>query len=308
MVRRARGGGIMSGIDRVGVVGCGVMGSGIAEACARCDIDVVVAAPGSESLERGRQRLVESIDRAVRKARISEADRDTVLRRVRFTTDLHQLADRHLVLEAIPEDEAAKLAMFGALDKIVEVPTGILASNTSSIPIVRLAKATSRPEQVIGLHFFSPATIQPLVEVVPSLLTAAQTRERAESFLVSRLGKQAIQSPDRAGFVVNALLIPYLLAAIRMVESGLAAAEVIDRGMVLGCSHPLGPLKLADLIGLDTMASVAESLYREFKQPQYAPPPLLLRMVEGGLLGKKSGRGFYHYGSGPQLSPPRGAG
>jgi 3-hydroxybutyryl-CoA dehydrogenase len=271
------------------------MGAGIAEACARCGVDVLVAVSGTESLARGRQRLVTSLDRGVRKSKITEAEHELVLRRVAFTTDLRDLADRHLVVESVPEDEATKVGVFSALDKIVEAPDGILASNTSSIPIVRLARATDRPEQVIGIHFFSPAQILPLVEVVASLLTAPQAHDRAESFLTTTLGKQTICSPDRAGFVVNALLVPYLLAAIRMVESGFASAEAIDKGMVLGCSHPVGPLKLADLIGLDTMAAVAESLYREFKEPQFAPPPLLLRMVESGLLGKKTGRGFHTY-------------
>ncbi|BCB82707.1 3-hydroxybutyryl-CoA dehydrogenase [Phytohabitans suffuscus] len=287
--------GVPAEISRVGIVGCGVMGSGIAEACARRDLDVVVVGPGAESVERGRRRLVDSLDRALRKSRISEAERDAVLGRARFTADLQELADRELVLEAIPEDEPAKLAMFGDIDKIVAAPEAVLGSNTSSIPIVRLARATQRPEQVIGIHFFSPAAIQPLVEVVPSLLTSTRAGERVESFLVDRLGKQPIRSPDRAGFVVNALLIPYLLAAIRMVESGFAPAETVDRGMVLGCSHPVGPLKLVDLIGLDTIAAVAQSLYQEFREPQYAPPPLLRRMVEGGLYGKKSGQGFYTY-------------
>lgn len=199
------------------------------------------------------------------------------------------------MIEAVKEDEALKLDLFASLDKIVQAPDAILASNTSSLSVARLAHATARPEHVIGIHFFNPAPVLPLVELVDSILTDPQVSRRTEDFVVGRLGKSAIKSPDRAGFVVNALLFPYLLSAIRMVDSGLATAEVIDQGMTLGCSHPLGPLRLADLIGLDTTVSIAEALYEESKEPLYAPPALLLRMVEAGLLGKKSGRGFYAY-------------
>ncbi|MER6951903.1 3-hydroxybutyryl-CoA dehydrogenase [Nonomuraea sp. NPDC000554] len=285
----------MSVIRKVGVVGCGVMGSGIAEACARAGLDVLVAVSTEASLAPARRRLVAWLDRGLRKATITEAERDTALARVSFVTDLSELADRQIVFESVPESESIKLEVLGALDKILDDPDAILASNTSSIPIIRLARATSRPGQVIGVHFFNPVPALPLVELIGSLLTADETYVRAESFVAETLGKQVIRSPDRAGFVVNALLIPFLLSAVRMVESGFAPADVIDKGMVLGCSHPMGPLKLADLIGLDTVASIAEALYEEFKEPLYTPPPLLLRMVEGGLLGKKTGRGFYDY-------------
>nr|BAV55997.1 3-hydroxybutyryl-CoA dehydrogenase [Actinomadura fulva subsp. indica] len=285
----------MSVIRKVGVVGCGVMGSGIAEACARAGLDVLVAVSTEASLAPARRRLVAWLDRGLRKATITEAERDTALARVSFVTDLSELADRQIVFESVPESESIKLEVLGALDKILDDQDAILASNTSSIPIIRLARATSRPGQVIGVHFFNPVPALPLVELIGSLLTADETYVRAESFVAETLGKQVIRSPDRAGFVVNALLIPFLLSAVRMVESGFAPADVIDKGMVLGCSHPMGPLKLADLIGLDTVASIAEALYEEFKEPLYTPPPLLLRMVEGGLLGKKTGRGFYDY-------------
>ena len=282
-------------IQRVGVIGCGVMGAGVVEVCARAGLDVRVRVSSTPSEVAGRNRLLGSLDRAVRKGKLTGADRDAALARVSFTTELADMADRQLVVEAIKEDEFAKVALFGDLDEIVEDADAILASNTSAIPIVRLGRATRRPGSVIGLHFFNPAPVLPLVELVGSVLTDDKTALRAESFAVGTLGKQVVHSPDRAGFVVNALLFPYLVSAIRMVGSGTATAEMIDRAMVHGCSHPMGPLALADLIGLDTTVSIANSLYEEFKEPLYAPPPLLLRMVEGGLLGKKSGRGFYDY-------------
>jgi 3-hydroxybutyryl-CoA dehydrogenase len=214
---------------------------------------------------------------------------------LRFTTDLGEFADRQLVLEAVPESEALKLDVFATLDKVV-ADDAVLASNTSAIPIMKLAMATGRPEQVLGLHFFSPVPVLKLVELVTSLLTSAGAAATARAFAEEALGKRVITSKDRAGFIVNSLLIPYLVAAVRMLESGFATAEDIDAGMVLGCAHPMGPLALADLIGLDTTMAVAQSLYEEFKEPLYAPPPLLSRMVDAGLLGRKRGRGFYSYG------------
>ncbi|MEU5864387.1 MULTISPECIES: 3-hydroxybutyryl-CoA dehydrogenase [unclassified Nonomuraea] len=285
----------MREISKVGIVGGGVMGSGIAEVCARRGLDVRVAVSAETSLAPARRRLVAWLDRGLRKGGITEAERDAALGRVSFVADLGELADRHLVFESVPERESIKLEVLGALDKILDDQDAILASNTSSIPIIRLARATGRPSQVIGVHFFNPAPVLPLVELIGSLLTAEATFARVESFVAGTLGKDVIRSPDRAGFVVNALLIPYLLSAVRMVESGFAPAEVVDKGMTLGCSHPMGPLRLADLIGLDVVASIAEALYEEFKEPLYTPPPLLLRMVDGGLLGKKVGRGFYDY-------------
>ncbi|MGH3905690.1 MAG: 3-hydroxybutyryl-CoA dehydrogenase, partial [Pseudonocardiaceae bacterium] len=257
--------------------------------------DVVVAEVTDEALGAGRKRVLASLDRGLRHHKLTEADRDETAERLRFTTDLTEFVDRDLVVEAAVEDEQVKADIFGQLDKIVERPDALLASNTSSIPIMKLGIATTRPEQVIGIHFFNPAPVMKLVELVPSLLSSAHTEARAEAFATEVLGKSVVRSPDRAGFVVNALLIPYLLSAIRMFESGFASAEDIDNGMVLGCAHPMGPLRLIDLIGLDTTKSVAESLYHEFKEPLYSPPPLLLRMVDAGLLGKKAGRGFYRW-------------
>ncbi|GAA1289801.1 3-hydroxybutyryl-CoA dehydrogenase [Saccharothrix xinjiangensis] len=273
------------------------MGSGIAEVCARAGLDVLVSEVSPDAAEVARGRIASSLGRGVRSGKLSAEDRDAALGRLRFTTDLGDLADRNLVVEAVAENEQVKTEVFTALDKVVEDPHAIFASNTSSIPIMKLGMATGRPEQVIGVHFFNPVPVLKLVELVPSLLTGEQTRSRAEAFVTGVLGKEVIRSQDRAGFVVNALLIPYLLSAIRMMESGFASAEDIDNGMVLGCAHPMGPLRLTDLIGLDTTKAIAESMYEEFKEPLYSPPPLLLRMVDAGLFGKKSGRGFYDYTS-----------
>jgi 3-hydroxybutyryl-CoA dehydrogenase len=221
--------------------------------------------------------------------------RELAAERLRFTTDLREFADRQVVFEAVMESEPAKVAVFSALDTIVEGEDAILASNTSSIPIMKLGTATGRPEQVIGIHFFNPVPVLQLVELVSSLLTASDVADRAEELATGILGKKVIRSQDRAGFVVNALLVPYLLSAVRMLESGFARPEEIDLGMVVGCAHPLGPLHLSDLIGLDTLKAIAESMYEEFKEPLYSAPPLLLRMVDAGLLGRKSGRGFFNY-------------
>jgi 3-hydroxybutyryl-CoA dehydrogenase len=281
-------------ISRVGVVGSGIMGAGIAEVCARAGLDVLVAEVSAEAVAAGQDRVARSLHRAVRAGKLMQAGRDKALSAIRFTTDLADFADRELVIEAITERAEAKSGLLATLDMIVG-RDAILASNTSSIPIMRLAMATSRAPQVIGIHFFNPVPVLGLVELIPCLLTSEETYWRAEAFITTTLGKTAIRCPDRAGFVVNALLIPYLLAAIRMLESGFAAAEDIDTGMVLGCGHPMGPLRLADLVGLDTVTAVARSMHEEFAEPPYAPPPLLLRMVDAGLLGKKTGHGFYDY-------------
>jgi 3-hydroxybutyryl-CoA dehydrogenase len=285
-------------IDRVGVVGCGLMGSGIAEVAARAGCDVVVVEVDDEAVAAGRGRVDKSLGRGLRSGKLTDEERDGIVEAMRFSTDYGDLADRQIVIEAVIENEEEKSAVFGRLDKVVEDPDAILASNTSSIPIMKLGMVTSRPAQVVGLHFFNPVPVLKLVELVESLLTGQETLRAAERFAEQRLGKTVIHSQDRAGFVVNSLLIPYLLSAIRMVESGFASKEHIDTGMVLGCNHPMGPLALADLIGLDTTMAVAESLYEEFKEQLYAPPPLLARMVSAGLLGRKTGRGFYEYTNG----------
>jgi len=285
----------MSDITRVGVAGCGLMGSGIVEVCARAGLDVVVREVDDGAAAAGRARIEGSLARAVRAGKLSAEDRDAALTRVRVTTALDDLADRELVIEAATENPAVKAALFAELDRVTERPDVILATNTSSIPIVQVAQATTRPAQVVGLHFFNPVPVQRLVEVIPSVLTAPQVVQRVTDLVTKALGKTVIKAPDRSGFVVNALLVPYLLSAIRMLEAGYATAEDIDLGMTLGCAHPMGPLRLSDLIGLDTLKAVADSMYEEYKEPLYAAPPLLRRMTDAGLLGRKSGRGFYDY-------------
>jgi 3-hydroxybutyryl-CoA dehydrogenase len=283
-------------IERVGIVGCGQMGAGIAEVCARAGLETLVREVDAAAAERGRSRLLGSFDKAVARGKMTEDERDATIGRLTFCTELDEMADRDLVIEAVIEDEELKTSVFAALDSIVESDEAILATNTSSIPIMKLGIATRRPEQVVGIHFFNPVPVLRLVELVTSLMTSDETVERSSAFASGPLSKLVIRSQDRAGFVVNALLIPYILSAIRMMESGFATADDIDNGMVEGCNHPMGPLHLADLIGLDTTQAVAVSLYEEFKEPLYAPPPMLSRMVEAGLLGRKSGRGFYDYG------------
>ncbi|MDI9917037.1 3-hydroxybutyryl-CoA dehydrogenase [Rhodococcus sp. IEGM 1379] len=282
-------------IQRVGVIGAGIMGAGIAEVCARAHVDVLVFEQTRELAAAGRSRILRSLDRGVSSGKITEREREQAAWRLRFTSDLGDFADRQLVVEAVVEDEKIKSEIFAELDSIVTDPNAVLASNTSSIPIMKLGITTKRPERVIGMHFFNPVPVLPLVELVTTLKTSAAVSERAEAFASEILGKQVVRSADRSGFVVNALLVPYLLSAIRMVESGFATKEDIDKATVLGLAHPMGPLALTDLVGLDTVKSIADSMYEEFKEPLYSAPPLLLRMVEAGLTGKKSGAGFYEY-------------
>ena len=285
----------MSTIERVGVIGGGVMGSGIAEVCARAGLDVVLCEQDEGAADKALRRIERSLARAVKAGKLTDGDVSAVTSRLRLVTSLDAMQDRQLTVEAVTENEPLKIEIFRRLDQVVQDSDAILASNTSSIPIMKLAMATKRPESVVGLHFFNPVPVLPLVELIASLLSTDWTIERTQEFAESSLHKTVIRSGDRAGFIVNSLLIPYLLSAIRMTESGFATPEDIDRGMVLGCAHPLGPLALSDLIGLDTVQAVAESLYDEFKEQLYAPPPLLLRMVDAGLLGRKSGRGFFTY-------------
>lgn len=285
----------LSDIQRVGVVGCGQMGAGIAEVCARAGLDVKVAETTGEALEYGRTRLLSSLSKAASRGKITEEELAETQERLTFTTDLGEFSDRDLVIEAVVENEQVKTEIFQVLDQVVTRSDAILASNTSSIPLVKLAVATSRPDHVVGIHFFNPAPVQKLVELIPALTTSEGTISRAQVMVEKILGKHAIRAQDRSGFVVNALLVPYLLSSIRMFESGIASREDIDNGMELGCAHPMGPLKLSDLIGLDTIVSIADSMYDEYKEPLYAAPPLLQRMVDAGRLGRKSGSGFYTY-------------
>jgi 3-hydroxybutyryl-CoA dehydrogenase len=280
---------------RLGVVGGGLMGSGIAEVAARAGVDVIVAEVDQGACEAARSRIERSMDRAVERGKASAEERDRALGHLRFSADLDDLADRTHVIEAIVEDEDAKTELFGHLDRVVDAADAVLGTNTSSIPVTRLATATSRPGAVIGIHFFNPVPVLPLVELVATELTDTGTRERARALAEEVLGKQAIWCPDRAGFVATLLSVLSLLSALPPPEAGVASPEDIDAGMVLGCNHPIGPLALTDLVGLDTALAVAETLYEEFRDATFAPPVLLRRKVEAGLLGRKTGRGFYEY-------------
>ncbi|HLT98055.1 MAG TPA: 3-hydroxybutyryl-CoA dehydrogenase [Acidimicrobiia bacterium] len=281
-------------IEKIGVVGGGQMGAGIAEVAAAAGCDVVVHEVSPELCEKSRERIERSLARQVDRGKLEESAKDATLQRLAFSTDFADQADRHLVIEAVTESEALKRDIFGTLDQVTP-PETILASNTSSIPITRLAAATDRPERVVGLHFFNPVPVMGLVELVVTPLSDPSVEGSVEAFATDRLGKTVIRAKDRGGFVVNMLLVPYLLGAIRMYEAGHASAEDIDAGMRLGANHPMGPLELCDFIGLDTMKLVADVLFDEYKEPLYASPPLLTRMVEAGMLGRKSGRGFYDY-------------
>ncbi|WP_026077215.1 3-hydroxybutyryl-CoA dehydrogenase [Brevibacterium senegalense] len=284
-------------IERAGVVGSGLMGSGIAEVLARAGIDVVVRDISDDAIAAGRARIEKSLGRGVERGKLSAEERDAAVARLHYTVDLADFADRQLVIEAASENEEIKKSIFAELDTVVTDPQAILASNTSSMPIIRFARSTGRPERVLGIHFFNPAPVQPLVELVVSELTDPQVVETIDTFATDVLGKVTIRAQDRPGFVVNALLIPFLFSAIRMVESGQATKEDVDTGMVNGCAHPMGPIALADRVGLDTCLFVGQSIYEETGDPAAKPPVLLSRMVDAGLLGTKSGRGFYDYSS-----------
>ena len=280
-------------VRTVGVIGCGLMGSGIAEVVARAGQDAVVLETSDELVERGRQRIETSTLRAVQRNRLDALEREAVLGRISLTTDVQDLADVDLVIEAATEDHDTKVGMFRRLDEVTK-PEVILASNTSSIPIADLGAATSRPDKVLGMHFFNPVPVMGLIELVRAISTSDDTMTFGRAYGVV-LGKTTVESRDRAGFIVNALLIPYLNGAIRMLEDGFATREDIDTAVHLGLNHPMGPLRLIDLIGLDTHLFIANVLFEEFKEPTYAPPPLLRRMVTAGRLGRKVGRGFYDY-------------
>ena len=276
------------------MIGGGTMGAGIAEVCAKAGSDVLVLETKQEFADAAQARIANSISKGVARGKITQEEADAAIARVRVTLDIEEFADRDLVIEAAPEIEALKADIFGKLDKIVK-PSGILATNTSSIPVIKIANATERPSQVVGVHFFNPVPVMPLVEIVVSLVTSEDTVAAVTDYARNTLGKKAVRAGDRAGFIVNALLIPYLCDAVRMLESGYATAEDIDEAMKGGCGYPMGPLTLLDTVGLDVALAAAESMYAEFGQPNYAPPALLRRKVDAGHLGKKVGQGFYSY-------------
>ena len=284
------------GIKRVGVVGGGQMGGGVAELTAKAGLPTVVREVTPEVAERSRAGIQKSLDRALERGKLDEAAHGAALDNLSFTTEIGDLGDCDLVVEAVVESFDLKAEVFRALDEVVVSPDAVLATNTSSIPIIDIAMATGRPERVIGMHFFNPAPVMKLVEVIPSVRTDPAVTDLITAFATDVLDKVVVAAKDRAGFVVNMLLVPYLNAAMRMYADGHAAAADIDNGMELGAAHPMGPLELSDMIGLDTMMLVAETLFAEYGDDFYQPPPLLRRMVAAGHLGRKTGRGFYDYG------------
>ncbi|MGH7475203.1 MAG: 3-hydroxyacyl-CoA dehydrogenase family protein [Longimicrobiales bacterium] len=283
----------MAEIESVAVLGCGLMGSGIAEVCARAGYETWVREVDDPLLQRGRAAIEKSLGRAVDKGKLEPAERDQTIGRIRLTTALEDLRRVDLVIEAVTEDITVKNEMFGTLDALCG-PKTIFASNTSSLTITTMAAATQRPDRVVGLHFFNPVPVMRLVEVVRTIATSDATFSTAFDFARS-LGKEPIQAKDTSGFIVNRLLVPYMVDAIRALEQGLGSIADIDKGMTLGTGHPMGPFTLSDFVGIDTLYRVADIMYEEYRDPRFAPPPLLRRMVDMGYYGRKSGRGFYDY-------------
>jgi 3-hydroxybutyryl-CoA dehydrogenase len=280
-------------VRKIGVVGCGVMGSGIVEVSAKGGFDVTFVEVDEERIALGRERFEGSMAKAVERGKLTEDDRDASLARIRGTTDIADLADADLVIEAATESLETKLEIFHRLDELTR-PDVVLATNTSSIPIAELAANTKRPDKIVGMHFFNPPPVMRLLEVIRALTTSDEAVDLARG-VGERIGKTTVLAKDRAGFIVNFLLIPYLNSAARMLDEGFATREDIDDAVKLGLGHPMGPLALTDLIGLDTVLHVSNVLFDEFKDPIYAAPTLLKRMVTAGFLGRKSGKGFYEY-------------
>jgi len=280
-------------INRVGVVGCGTMGSGIAQVCAQAGYAVTVSEVSENLLKKGLAAINSFLSKAVEKQKITPQDRDATLTRIKGTTSFKDFGDCDLVIEAAIENLDPKKKIFTELDGICP-KHAILASNTSGLPVIEMAMATSRPDRVLGLHFFNPAPVMKLLEVVRTIATSDETLETAKEFGKS-IGKTVVVAKDTPGFIVNRLMLPELLNAVRMLEAGVATREDIDNAVVLGLNHPMGPMALADLVGLDVILSLANTLYNEFKDPQFAPPVLLVRMVSAGWLGRKKGKGFYEY-------------
>ena len=290
----------MAEVRRVGVLGCGLMGSGIAEICAKAGLQTWVREVSDPFVEKGKASIKRSLDKAVEKGKLEAAARDAALAQLQFTTALEDLKECDIVIEAVTEDLALKNEMFGTLDKICP-PHTIFASNTSSLTIADMAAATSRPDRVLGLHFFNPVPVMKLVEVVRTIATSDDAYRTAFEF-VTKVGKEPVEAKDASGFIVNRLLVPYMLDAIRCLEQGLASIEGIDKSMVLGTGYPMGPFTLSDFVGIDTLYRISEIMFEEFREPRFAPPPLLKRMVTMGYYGRKSKRGFYDYtGESPKV-------
>ena len=289
----------MKKITKVGVLGGGLMGSGIAQVSAAAGFPTIVREVSDALGAKSRQSIEKSLAKGIERGKITEAERDKTLGNLRFVTDLKELADSDLFIEAVVEDLEVKNNLWSQLDKIAR-PDAIFASNTSSLTIIAMAAASGRPDRMLGIHFFNPVPLMKLVEVVRTITTSEETEQRSLNF-VRALGKEPIRAKDSSGFVVNLLLIPYMIDAIKALESNVASVEDIDKGMQLGAGHPMGPFTLLDFVGLDTVHKIAEIMFTEYRESRYAPPPLLKRMVLAGMLGRKSGKGFYDYSS----SPPR---
>ncbi|HKA58152.1 MAG TPA: 3-hydroxybutyryl-CoA dehydrogenase [Gemmatimonadales bacterium] len=289
----------MTDIRRVGVLGCGLMGSGIAQVAATAGYETIVRDVSKELLDRGRAGIEKSLARFVEKGKLPAGDRDATLQRLTYTTSVADLKPVDIVIEAITEDLALKNALFKELDGLCGAGT-IFASNTSSLTIAEMAAATKRPDRFVGLHFFNPVPLMALVEVVRTVTTSEATFKRAFAFATA-LRKEPVAAKDNSGFIVNLLLVPYLLDAIRAVERGVGSVPDIDKAMQLGCGYPMGPLTLLDFVGLDTTHHIAEIMFKEYREPRYAPPPLLKRMVLAGMYGRKNGKGFYDYSANPPV-------
>lgn len=287
----------MNRIKKVGVIGGGLMGSGIAQVSAAAGFPTTVREVSEDLCAKSRQSIEKTLAKGIERGKVTEEQRDSTMAALRFVTRIEELADRDLFIEAVVEDLDVKNTLWSQLDRIAQ-PDAIFASNTSSLTIIAMATASGRPDRMLGLHFFNPVPLMKLVEVVRTITTSEETEQRAVDF-VKALGKEAIRAKDSSGFIVNLLLIPYMIDAINAVEANVASVEDIDKGMQLGAGHPMGPFTLLDFVGLDTVYKIAEIMFAEYRDRRYAPPPLLKRMVLAGMLGRKSGKGFYDYSSNP---------
>ena len=289
----------MKKIKKVGVIGGGLMGSGIAQVSAAAGFPTTVREVSEDLCAKSRQSIEKTLAKGIDRGKVTPDERDETLKNLRFITRLEELADRDLFIEAVVEDLDVKNSLWSQLNRIAQ-PDAIFASNTSSLTIIAMATASGRPDRMLGLHFFNPVPLMKLVEVVRTITTSEETEQRALDF-VKALGKEPIRAKDSSGFIVNLLLIPYMIDAINAVEANVASVEDLDKGMQLGAGHPMGPFTLLDFVGLDTVYKIAEIMFAEYRDRRYAPPPLLKRMVLAGMLGRKSGKGFYDYSSNPPV-------